>query len=385
MGKTLAIIELYRHDEVLRHYCDLLDDSGYNIKVFCSKIVYENLKEYSDRGHIDWFVKSEGLSIPDFLNKNKEIIKETDLVFISTALTDFKAFYTLSKKNRTLLLVHNAHSFLAPDQNLNFQNPVVDRLRWLKLYFQKRHHYKKKMLASLAGIAFPTETILDYVKEIFDLPTDLKLMSLPFVYAKEWERGQGGKITITIPCTVSSELRDYDAVLKAFLKIKNKLPEKIRLVLLGKPKRDGTQIIQSFESLKNDHLEILTFKNFISTQEYEQHLLTTDFLILPLKIYGQNHIYRERLGYSKISGGINDMIRFGIPALIPAHYPLDSSLKAISESYLENELALKIEQWISEKPFLKLKKNQDVLLEKYNRKIIQQDFLQKINSLLDGI
>jgi hypothetical protein len=382
---TLAIIELYQHDEVLRHYCDLLSDSGYNIKVFCSKVVYESLEEYTEGGRFEWYVNDEEASIPDFISENEGMIKEADLVFITTALSDFKAFYELSTKNKTLLLVHNARSFLAPNQNLAFREPILDRLRWLKLYFQGAHFYKKKMLESLTGVAFPTETILKYVKETFDLPAHLKLMSLPFAYAKKWEKLPADKITITIPCTVSSELRDYQSVAAAFQKIKNDLPNKIQVVLLGKPKGDGNKIIKSFKDLECDKLEVLSFKHFIAAPEYEKWLMVTDFLILPLKVYGRNHIYQELLGYSKISGGINDMIRFGIPALIPTHYSLDTTLKEISGRYLENELEVKIGKWISETPFLKLRNNKKGLLEKYDRIKMQQYFLKKINSLLNSV
>jgi hypothetical protein len=376
--KTLALIELYQHDEVLRHYCDLLSDSVYKIKIFCSKVVYENLKEYSGEERFEWYVNSKGISIPDFLNENIDDIKKSNLVFVTTALSDFKSFYELSKKNKILLLVHNVHSFLAPKQHLSFQEPIFDRLRWLKLYFQGADFYKKKMLESLTGLAFPTETILNFVKREFDLPINLKLISLPFAYMKERERNEFEKLTITIPCTVSSELRDYDSIFKAFQKIENTLTEGIRLVLLGKPRRDGIQIIEYFKTLKSSKIEMIFFKKFISHQNYNQWLLKTDFMILPLKAVGRNNIYSEKMGYSKISGGINDMIRYSIPALIPSHYPLDDSLAKISERYSEKNLSVKIKKWISEETYTLLSSNKNLLFGKYGKAKVAAEFESQI-------
>jgi hypothetical protein len=380
LSKTIAIIELYQHDEVLRHYCDLLSDSSYNIKVFCSKSVYESLGDHTGGDHFQWFIKDEKVSIPKFLKANYSTIRACDLVFITTALNHFKAFYEFSKINKTLLLVHNAHSFLAPRDHLalNPQKPVSDWLRLLKVYFNRSHFYKKKMLDSLIGLAFPTETILNYVQEKFDLPRHLKLLNLPFAYFQKREKVQQQKITITIPCTVNSELRDYQSVLNAIQQIKELLTEQIQLVLLGMPKDDGKEIIKSFTTLNHDEIEVITFNNFIPFPAYQKWLLSTDFLILPLKEYGRNHIYKEHIGYSKISGGINDMIRFGVPALMPEHYPVDDDLKQITHSYNNTqELSRLILNWVGTK-----RKAALGTLSSLERTLLKQQFDQKINGLL---
>lgn len=382
MNKTIAIIELYQHDEVLRHYCDLLSDSSYNIKVFCSKTVFENIKDGAWMDKFDWHIQENHASIPEFLQSNYSSFQSCELLFVTTALSHFKAFYTLSKIKKTLLLVHNAHSFLAPGQSLFFQEPLQDRLRWLKITFNRSHFYQKKLLGAVFAMAFPTEIILDYVKDKFEIPGHLKLLALPFVYFREKEKIQQEKITVTIPCTVISELRDYESVLNAFSKIKTQLKENIRLVLLGKPKGDGKKIIESFHALKSDQFEVITFKTFIPAAEYERWLLSTDFLILPLKKSGKNYIYKEWLGYSKISGSVNDMIRYGIPALIPEHYPLDNALKTIANSYTNNELAKQIENWITNQTFTKLISNRAELLKIYGREKMQQEFLRKMDSLM---
>ena len=356
----------------------MLRGSVYQVKILCSKTVYESMEEFKEADQFEWWVQKDGESLPEFLDKNAAVFQSCDLVFITTMLSNFKAFYKVSKNNKTVLLVHNANSFLAPDQYLFFENPVSDRLRFLRLYFNRAHFYKKRMLESLTGLAFPTETILNYVREKFTLPVHLKLINLPFAFAEQRRKLQTETTTITIPCTVNSAIRDYKSVLDAFLKLQDTLTEKIRLVLLGQPKGDGKQIIDAFLSLEQRKIEVIYYKELIPNKEYQRQLLATHFLILPLRKFGRNHIYKERLGYSKISGGVNDMIRFMIPALIPNHYPLTSSLKAKSETYEEGKLFEKLEEWIREKRFLTLEKENNSGRLEYDRAFIKEQFLNHI-------
>jgi len=381
--KSLAIIELYQHDEVLRHYCEMLEGSDYNIKIFCSKVVHDCLKESINPAQFSWIIKTEEESITTFLSEKEATIKENSLVFVTTALSDFKAFYKLSRTTKMTLLIHNVHSFLAPEASLSFQHPIADRLRLLKLYRSRAHFYKKQLLKSVFGLGFPNEQILNYVEEHYTFPEQLKLMSLPFAYARSTEPISSDLISVVIPCTVSEDLRDYQLVAHAFAQIEQNLKEKIQLVLLGQVKEDAHPIVNDFRKLSKEKIELLTFDHFIPAAEYERHLLKADFLILPFKKIGRNHIYRERLGYSKISGGINDLIRYAIPSLIPEYYPLDQSLQSITESYTSNNLSQQLEHWINEKTFLKKRKYQKEMFTAFGKKQLQKAFLKNIASLFD--
>ena len=112
----IAIIELYQHSEVIRHYGNLLKEGDQQVRIFCSNIVYQMLKDFHQHPSFHWIVKAENQSIDHFLKSNYESFQETKLVFITTALNNFKSFYQLSLNNKTILLVHNAHSFLDPQK-----------------------------------------------------------------------------------------------------------------------------------------------------------------------------------------------------------------------------------------------------------------------------
>ena len=376
---SIAIIELYQHHEVLRHYCGLLKGSDHKVKIFCSSMVHQMLEDLHDQPSFEWVVSTKNESIPSSLSSNYSLIKEAKLVFITTALNNFKAFYQLSKINKTILLVHNAQSFLAPQASLSPNLDLSDRLRWLKIQLNRSHYYKKQLLKSLVGLVFPTEIVLEYIQDRFKIPTHLKLAALPFVSYEQQTTSSTDRVIITVPCTVTSVLRDYELVLSSLKKIKDKLTKDIHLILLGKPKGDGSKIIADFQKLDSPTIKVTTFHETISVKTYEHWLKVSHFLILPLRQYGKNYIYQEQLGYTKISGGINDMIRFGIPALVPAYYPLSQELENLVEKYDEGELPNKILTWVH-KPENKSTPNQIAsILMNHTSKQMRNSFLEKID------
>lgn len=381
----IAIVELYQHDEVLRHYCNLLKENDQKVKIFCSSIVYQMLKDFHQQSSFEWIVQTENQSISVFLKSNHPLIQEAKLVFITTALNNFRAFYQLSTINKTILLVHNAHSFLTPQAFLDLNGlDIMDRLRWLKITLNRSHFYKNQLLKNLAGLVFPTEIVLQYVKDNFKLPPHLKLTALSFAaHQQRPPTASQNRVTITIPCTVMSGQRDYTSVLNSIKKIKRELSKNIHLILLGKPKGDGLEIIAAFQQLESLQIKVTSFTDTIPTEIYEGWLRAADFLILPLNKYGRNHIYKEQLGYSKISGGVNDMIRFGIPGLISRHYPLEHELENLVERYNDDELADKILRWVNQKQYLNYKATIKSTLTNYSLQTMQVDFFVKINSLLN--
>lgn len=378
----IAIVELYQHDEVLRHYCNLLKEGDQKVKIFCSNTVYQMLKDLRLQTSFEWIVQAENQSIDVFLKSNYPLIRQAKLVFITTALNNFKSFYQLSTINKTILLVHNAHSFLTPQAVLDLNGlDIMDRLRWLKITLNRSHFYKKQLLENLAGLVFPTKIVLQYVKDNFKLSPHLKLVALPFAaYEHLPPSVSQNRVTVTIPCTVMSGQRDYKLVLNSIKKIKKQLSKKIHLILLGKPKGDGPKIIAAFQQLASSQIKVTSFTETIPTETYEGWLSVTDFLILPLKQDGRNHIYREQLGYSKISGGVNDMIRFGIPTLLPNHYPLSHELENIVERYEDEELADKMLTWINQDGSLIDRPKVASALTNYSMVKMRSEFQQKINT-----
>ncbi len=171
----------------------------------------------------------------------------------------------------------------------------------------------------------------------------------------------------------------------SFLKLNHSFETPVKLVLLGKNSQVKIDVKQSKIDLSKKGVELITFNEFIAPAAYENWLMKSDFLILPLKEYGRNYIYKEQVGYSKISGSINDMIRFRIPALIPAHIPIENTLKQLTETFTQNDFQSKLEEWIFQKKYLSFEEGREAVLATYSKDVLQKDFLKKINLIFDAI
>jgi len=62
----IAIIELYQHSEVIRHYCNLLKNGDQQVRIYASSIVYQMLKDFHQHPNFQWIVKAENQSIDSF-------------------------------------------------------------------------------------------------------------------------------------------------------------------------------------------------------------------------------------------------------------------------------------------------------------------------------
>jgi hypothetical protein len=192
----------------------------------------------------------------------------------------------------------------------------------------------EKLLTRFDYIGLPSEEVLQYVLENRLSPKPEVCLSVPFTFfegrpfppARE-------EITITVPGAITGNGRDYAMLLECFGKVLPGIEEKVRLILLGMPKgRYGRDIQREFKALQSDNFRVETFSGPVPQRDFDAFLESTDFVILPLLPRRRFSIFVEKTGYSNRTGGVNDIIRFGIPALLPSFYPLAPQGKNLSVS-----------------------------------------------------
>ncbi len=320
--KTIGIIELGTHHEVFRHFAELLLDSPCNIKLFCHKKMIAFLGERLPKVALDWYFPRKEESAKHFFQREQAALAACDHLLIITVFADYGAFARLARQYPCSVVIHNAHTFFAPDRFLWFRASLADRLRWLKMKLQRHTEHKQALRQMCQAFIFPSNIIRDYAIRQLGCPAD-RAFALPFAYYEG--RGEVPKplsepFTITIPGTVHSQGRDYELVYRVLSQLA--LARPTRLVLLGRPKGGaGQAILRKFQYLDRPNLEVVTFSDYVPQKTYEQYLRQTHLLLLPLLPETQFHIYRERIGYSKTSGGISDHLRWGIPAVLPDFWP----------------------------------------------------------------
>ena len=178
---------------------------------------------------------------------------------------------------------------------------------------------------------------------------------------------------------ISDKSRDYEAVLSALYTVKSK---NINLTLLGRPLgKYGDLMIKKYQELNN--LQLKYYTQFIDQENFDRVMRNTDFLILPMVQHMRFGVVTEQNGFSCVSGNINDMLRFGLPAIIPNFYPLEPHLEFMVERYKDSsQLAELVDKWSSRKSYNKIK--QEIIksgLPENNKLNMSQHFLQSLKSV----
>ena len=349
MSSTIALIELYTHHEVLYHYARAFLNQHYSLKIFTPDLIYlDAYDELKNTPLIQWFILKNGKARIDFIQENLEEINACDRAIFITLVSDFKFFAQVRLTTFSTLIVHNAVSYLRPFKGIYLQcssEMVLDIWRLARFFLKKEAHWKKRMLANFDELRFPTASIQQYVAKkawakVYNIGPPM-----PFAAFNKkdsvWAHSKNQAIVITIPGTIHNNARDYKMVYRAFKAILSKSKQSIRLILLGKPKGQyGQKVIHLFQSLARDTFHVIHFAKSIPQLAFDRYMQQTDFLILPLRPYLKLGIYRELYGYTNVSGGVNDMLKFGKTALIPDFYPIEEEMKDLAMPF-SNPLELR--------------------------------------------
>lgn len=351
MKKKIALVELYAHSEVLYHFMQLYLSKHYQLVIFTNDFIYEDAYEQlKNSSQVEWFSRSEEESRPAFITKNIIALNVCDHVVFITLVSDFQFFAQLNLSAFSTLILHNAMTYLRPYRGIHLtlsKELGMDILRLFKFLIKRERYWKQRMLSNFDEICFPSRTIQQYVEAQTWTKNYRVGGVMPFAVNSKVKNFENlsplSPFTFTIPGTINENSRDYEMVYRVFKSILNETSQSIRLVLLGQPKGwYGIKIIRLFQSLTRATFQVTHFKCSVPQLEFDNWMMQTDVLILPLKRYLKLGIYREKYGYTNVSGGVNDAIKFGKKALLPDFYPIEKVQESLFQPF-ENEGDLKHE------------------------------------------
>lgn len=349
MKKKIALVELYAHSEVLYHFMQLYLSEHYPLAVFTNDFIYEDAYEQLKKSsQVEWFIRSEKESRSTFIAKNITALNGCDHVVFITLVSDFQFFAQLKLSVFSTLILHNAMTYLRPYRGIHLtlsKELGMDILRMLKFLIKREGYWKQRMLSNFDEICFPSRAIQRYVEAQGWTKNYRVGEVMPFaVHSKVKDFKNLSPLphfTFTIPGTISENSRDYEMVYRVFKSILNETSQAIRLVLLGQPKgRYGMKVIRLFESLARVTFQVTHFKCSVPQLKFDDWMVQTDVLLLPLRQHLKLGIYREKYGYTNVSGGVNDAIKFNIKTLLPDFYPIEEVQENLFQPF-ENEVDLK--------------------------------------------
>lgn len=355
-ARTVALVELASHNEVLSNYCKILNAAGFKILVFTNTF---NRKQISLEFELEWVIQNETESNLQFVDKVKPQLNKLDLIIFTTIEREFNFFSNLDLIPPKLLVLHKLVMFVSPRKrfllNRDRWQQVKDLVKIARYYFLYEKRRNLNFLQRFEGLILPSLQMQKYLKDQdwgVGLPSNLVIDFA--VHENQIYRPSSSEVlVITIPGIISEKSRDYEVVLSAFEKFKP--ARKIELVLLGGSKaKYGRSVVSRFLALQSPTFEVRTYSKFVEQEEFDEVLQQSDMLLLPIAKYMKVSIFREINGFTCVSGNINDMLRYGIPALLPAYYPVQGSQADLIEVY-ENadDLANLLYRWIRDEIYLK--------------------------------
>ncbi len=392
----IALIEFDYHAEVLRNTLHILLHNGNEVHVFTSERIWQK---------VDWDKGSKGLSLhlqkkdslTKFLEHKRSAINGCDLILFNTLASNFKLWSKQELKAPIVLRIHNANATFT--SLLKAYRPIwkpffmwKDLSYFIRIVLGKQEpFYKSRFLKKVDHYAFPDEGIRSFAVNEFGLNPN-QCISLPFVFwesVKPIQKTSPKNLNLTIIGKVDRRNRDYEIVVNAFKRIASQLEQKgihIKLNLLGKAVGSyASRVIDDLEKLNSANFQLNSFSDFVSQEEFENELDQTSFLIIPTRIRTRFTVYSEWYGSTKISGSINDVIRYHRLALINAEYPVPKDISQAFRPYKDaNDLAEQILQQAETHEYQKL--DYPTLLNGYKLESISetyQEFLQKADGRKD--
>ncbi|MEL6635416.1 MAG: hypothetical protein AAFW73_06835 [Bacteroidota bacterium] len=386
MQKKIALIEPYRHSEVLRSLIHLLDHRGWRVSIFTNPTVRADLYEVHDHPRLRWWV-GDTQAPAVFLQGHLPQLAEQDLLLFVTLVTDFNRLSRIDWPAPSILILHNGHTFFAPWQHLRFPRRGRDWLRLLRMLLRGEPRRRQRLLASVDFLSGPSPHIqADWCRRWPQLLERYQWVSpLPFAfYEGPGVERTDSRLRVVIPGTVNPAGRDYQLLYRALQRILPDLQQPLDLFLLGSARSTAARrVVQSFESLSSPLLTCHYFPDVLAQVDFDRHLRSADFLLLPLRSHYPLGLIRERYGYSNISGGLNDALRFGLPLLLPAHYPVPDAVRPLVRSYRgEEDLVNTLRSWLLERDFLLLRQDAPTQLAPYSLDPLSAQLDRELRAIL---
>lgn len=360
----VALIEFDYHAEVLRNTLHILDQEEIEVHVFTSQKIWEQVDWKGNNPKLSLQQKEQ--SFATYLNQQVSSINACQVVLFNTVASNFKKWIDIGIKPTKLLRIHNANAYFNKLSNA-FKPKFTPFYLWKdsshlvrKTIGEREDVFRRKFISGVEHFLFPSEGIRKYATNNYQLSTE-QCWTLPFGFWKEapsYLANTGDKFKVSIIGRVDQRNRDYDLVVESMTSLLPFLEENnlhLELVLLGMAQSSyGRQISKSLGRLTSKYFTPTTFSGFVSQDKFDQHIRETDFFIIPTKIDTRYTIYQEKYGFTKISGSINDVIKYHKPAIINSAYPVDQDMSPVFEKYNSSDhLTAKIQEWMTSKAYEK--------------------------------
>lgn len=320
----ILLVELDYHPEVLDGMYNLLKED-HNVSILSRKPIL-------DKTRIDF--QNPNVYTYEHIDRNKIESARFDSVIYTTAQTNFYRLNKLKISGKKYVIVHNVNSYF--DQSkINFKlHPFYlwkDISYFIRvIVFKRELHHKRYFLSNIDFFLFPSEFMLNQAKKLTPEETRYVENTVTWKY-QEFEPKKPSEIQeISVIGAIDRRRRDYSLVVNLVRYLDKRLSNKIVVNILGNSSSCyGGKIVEKLKKSISSKIQVRTFKNHVGENDFIEIVKNSSCLISPIKQKNRHHIWLEKYGVTKITGSINDAIRFSKPIFIPSFYPIPASLSKL--------------------------------------------------------
>ncbi|WP_433859189.1 hypothetical protein [Streptomyces kronopolitis] len=306
----IGLIELSAHSEVLDSLIRQVMDLGANPTVYTNPFCAEASAAAASPA-VAWQVCPPDLPYAQFLERCKPSLGAQDHLLL---ITPVDALCGLLHEAHTQqpawhCLVHNLNTFTSSDDNR--PSAAVAKL----------------VLEGAASVLLPDLRLRESGDPLRSRAVNIAYPQHP---PTEFTRDE-------VRCCVPGRLysgRDHAEVLSALELAAPRLTKQLRVDFLGAHSTEETKAtVETARKAVAPAVELRDHPGFVAQEEFDRTLSEADFLILPIAEYLTRNGIVETRGQTCVTGNVNDMVRFGLPSLLPAFYPLSGHLDGMTARY----------------------------------------------------
>jgi glycosyltransferase involved in cell wall biosynthesis len=374
---VISFIELEYHLLDLDSFCKVFEGSSHDITLYTTLKIHHTFKNQPYANRYKWVVKPDDQKPVSFFKEHYQAISKADWIYYNTIASHYKTYNDLNFKGKTILRIHNAHTYLQPLKHW-YIIPTFFNLFKGASYIVREFigeldfYYLPKVVRKMDYYCFADENVKNYVIEHNITDKSTIFPTIPgSVFKGEFKPFEiKDKIRICIPGIIDERKKDYAPVIEALKLIKDTIQHPIEVVLLGKPVgKYGQWVIGEFTKLSSKNLSVISFTGFVEQSKFNELMFGSHLLITPTLETTVFRIYKEIYGKTKASGSVGEMVKYGVPNLFPSYIYFDKDMEQIIDRYsTPQSLADHLLKFIRDKNYLETRATQvrEFIRERYS-------------------
>lgn len=381
----IALIEPFHHQEIIYRWLELLTDPPVSWTVFATNSIRKQAPDHvREQGNVNWITWTEHTSAWDTVVREDALLQAQEAVILLTTGLDYHIWSKLTVRPPLIVVNHNTSALLRhPSKGgEGVGNAPLARIRKLRYDLLGRDKHRLRLLNRTAALAFPTAYTKMYAEKLGPMPTGI---ILPFGYYQPKDQikttAKGLRVGIPVSCLERESYRTVRTLLQA---VEKSLQTALTIQILGIDEQERLNRKLS-KALTTEAIQIDSYTETLDQARYDTLLGQLDFLLLPIAKFQYFGPFRERMGLTKISGSLFDMIYYNCPALIPEHYPLPKATEALVQRYQNTkELQAVFLQWVNDRSFEARRQNAQRAMEALNAEAVRQQLRKNLIQIIDG-